>query len=148
MRLVKLLLLVTAVLQSFACERNPDTASSVLEAEKDTAALGSFRDDYGSTYTITRSAWIQDSTYSFHIIKWDTSNQFVIAQNDSLNPTEGSLFTRIDYMDLPMDPYTWAFCLTTYNAASAEVAEDTAPANRSNPKSGCAGFPFTRMAPL
>jgi hypothetical protein len=44
-----------------------------------------------------------------------------------------------------MAPFSWGFCLTKYNAKSIEIAEATIPADRTNPRKGCAGYPFSRM---
>lgn len=42
-------------------------------------------------------------------------------------------------------PYTWAFCLTAYKAPTAESARATTAANRATPRTGCNGYPFSRM---
>jgi len=109
---------------------------------------GSFTDDYGIKYTISDTLWIQHPRSKFHIIKWNTKQQYLIARNDEMNPGEGGLYTRIDYMQFNnMKPYTWGFCLTAYEAKTDAIAESTAAADRENPKKGCNGFPFSRMRP-
>ena len=57
------------------------------------------------------------------------------------------LFTRIDWVRLDMAPFTWAFCMTAYKATPADSAEATQPAKRDVPRTGCNGFPFSRMKP-
>jgi hypothetical protein len=107
---------------------------------------GEFQDDYGIRYTITDSLWWQQPRARYHIIKWNTAEQYLIARNDDKNPTEAGLYTRIDYMPFSnMEPYRWGFCLTVYNAKTDSLAEVTAKADRLNPRKGCGGYPFSRM---
>src|ERR1700712_1886939 len=78
---------------------------------------GNFTDDYGIKYTINDTLWIQHPRSKFHIIKWNTLDQYLIARNDEMNPGEGGMYTRIDYMQFSnMEPYRWGFCLTAYDA--------------------------------
>ena len=79
-------------------------------------------------------------------MEWNTKEQYIITQNAATNPSEPNLFTRIDYVALnDMEPFSWGFCYTTYNAASASMAKATAAADKTNPKKGCGGYPFSRM---
>lgn len=108
--------------------------------------LGSFTDDYGITYSINDSLWIQNPNMKFHILKWNPEMQYLVAKNDSNNKTDANKYTRIDYMTfVGMEPYKWGFCLTAYNAETDEIAEKTAYVDRQNPKKGCNGYPFSRM---
>lgn len=108
--------------------------------------LGDFQDDYGNRFTITPTEWLHRPRARYHIVKWDVPRQFAIAQNDSLNRGQPNRWTRIDWMLLPgMPPYEWGFCLTAYDAPTAAAAEATPPAVRETPKTGCNGFPFSRM---
>lgn len=107
---------------------------------------GTFTDDYRINYMISDSLWMQMPNTKFHVIKWNLEEQYVIAKNDQANPGEGGLFTRIDFMRFKgMEPFQWGFCLTAYQAANAAAAENTPAADRTNPKKGCGGFPFSRM---
>ncbi|MES2652305.1 MAG: hypothetical protein V4663_11230 [Bacteroidota bacterium] len=109
-------------------------------------ALGNFTDDYGITYSITDSIWVQNPNMKFHILKWNPEKQYLVAKNDSSNKTDANKYTRIDYMTFTgMEPYRWGFCLTAYNAETDEIAEKTAYVDRQNPKKGCNGYPFSRM---
>lgn len=108
--------------------------------------MGSFTDDYGIRYTINDSSWKQLLKTTYHIIKWNEKEQYILAKNDTSNKVDKGLFTRIDYMLFEnMAPYTWGFCLTVYDAATEKDAELTIPANRANPRKGCGGYPFSRM---
>ena len=108
--------------------------------------IGSFIDDYGIRYKVTDAEWFQLPRTRYHIVRWDVAGQFAIAQNDPANPSEGSLWTRIDWLELRgMPPYVWGFCYSAYNAPSAAAAETVMVANRTTPRTGCNGFPFSRM---
>lgn len=107
---------------------------------------GSFMDDYKITYTINDTLWTQKPNAKYHIIKWNEKEQYVIARNDKNNPSDGGLYTRIDYMTFEnMAPFLWGFCLSAYNAETEAAAEAIKIADRANPRKGCNGFPFSRM---
>ncbi|NOT08544.1 MAG: hypothetical protein HOP28_10105 [Gemmatimonadales bacterium] len=108
--------------------------------------LGTFEDDYGGQYGITPDAWQHGSKARYRIVAWRPERQYLIAQNDPNNPSEAGLWTRIDWLPLTgMPPYEWAFCMSAYKAASAAEAEATNIARRDTPRTGCNGFPFSRM---
>lgn len=108
---------------------------------------GNFKDDYGIRYSIKDTLWLQQPNAKYHVLSWNSTEQYIILHNDSKNPSEANLYTRIDYMLFKnMEPYQWGFCYTVYSAKSAKEAEQSAKADRGNPKKGCGGFPFTRMA--
>lgn len=107
---------------------------------------GNFTDDYKIRYSVSDSLWMQLPDTKFQIIKWNLNEQYLVAKNDMSNPGDGGLYTRIDFMQFKgMEPFEWGFCLTAYQAKDSETAEKTAAADRSNPKKGCGGFPFSRM---
>lgn len=124
---------------SAAAKNSIDTLPVALPAQ--------FIDDYGSQHTISKTLWIQQPSTRYHIIRWNLKEQYLVARNDENNPSEKGLYTRIDYMRFSgMEPYTWGYCLTTYNAPSDSLAEHSqVKADRQNPRKGCNGFPFTRM---
>ncbi len=108
--------------------------------------IGNFTDDYGIKYTINDSVWQQHPNIKYQIIHWDKKNHFIIARNNESNPSDAGLYSRIDYMEFSnMQPYTWGFCYTVYKAETEIVALQTMAADKSNPKKGCNGFPFSRM---
>lgn len=108
--------------------------------------LGEFTDDYRGRFSITDALWFQRPRNRFRIVEWHAGEQFLIAQNAPDDPTAPNRWTRIDWMTLEnMAPFTWGFCLTAYQAPSRAAARATPAANRSVPKTGCNGFPFTRM---
>ena len=106
---------------------------------------GSFVDDYQVPHVITDSTWLLGSRDRYHIVLSNDSAQYLIAQNDSGNSADRGKWTRIDWMVLPMPPYEWAFCLIEYKAEGRAQAEANTSADREHPRSGCNGFPFSRM---
>ena len=108
--------------------------------------LGAFVDDYGSQYTISKTEWVQLPRSRYRIVRWNVPEQYLIAQNDSSNPSAKGRWTRIDWLRLnDMAPYAWAYCYSAYDAATAAAAESSAVARRDTPRTGCNGFPFSRM---
>jgi len=97
-------------------------------------------------YTINDSVWIQHPGIKYHLLNYNSKGQFFIAKNDTANPGEAGLYTRIDITHFEnMEPFLWGFCLTVYNAVTAEEAAATPSGDRNNPKKGCGGYPFSRM---
>jgi hypothetical protein len=79
-------------------------------------------------------------------VAWNSARQYLIAQNDSANASAPGLWTRIDWVTLAdMAPYNWAFCLSAYEAPTRAAAEAVTIANRETPRTGCNGYPFSRM---
>jgi hypothetical protein len=128
-----------------ACAHSPD-GSIVSEGIDPVRPLGEFSDDYDIHHTVTADEWFQHPNARYRIVRWNAEGQYLIAQNAATNVTDGGLWTRIDWMPLTgMSPYEWAFCLSAYNAISAEAAERVEIARRDTPKTGCGGYPFSRM---
>lgn len=110
------------------------------------AYLGSFEDDYGIKYEVKNDLWVQEPNIKYHIIEWNEKQTYLITKNDSNNPSEKNLYTRIDFTNFEnMGEFKWGFCLTKYNAASAAEAKNWPAADKVNAKIGCNGHPFSRM---
>ncbi len=108
--------------------------------------IGEFEDDYGGRFTITASEWFQHPSNRYQVIKWNPEGQYVIARNAAANPSAAAQWARIDWLTLSgMPPYEWAFCFGAFAAPSAAAAEATQIARRDTPRTGCNGFPFSRM---
>lgn len=107
----------------------------------------SFTDDYGIKYQVSDSLFFQQPSSRYHILRWNTKEQYIIAKNGEGNPADKGLYTRIDYMRFEkMEPFLWGFCLSTWNATSDSLAEFTpVKVDRLNPRKGCNGYPFSRM---
>ena len=132
---------ILLVIQLLSCNQSTKNLSASTSEY-----TGKFEDDYGIEYRITSTQFIQEPRIIYNIMEWNTKEQYIITQNAATNPSEPSLFTRIDYVALNnMEPFSWGFCYTTYNAASASAAKATIAADKTNPKKGCGGYPFSRM---
>ena len=106
---------------------------------------GSFMDDYQVPHIISDSMWSLGSRDRYHIVGGSDSGRYLIARNGVGNTSDPGKWTRIDWMVLPMPPYEWAFCLIEYKAESRTQAEANTSADRDHPRTGCNGFPFSRM---
>jgi hypothetical protein len=118
----------------------------VLHAQAPRGLLGTWADDYGSRHAVTDSLWSHEGANKYETIRWDSAGQFAIARNAASNTTDTGRFTRIDWMPLEgMAPYMWAFCLSIWDAPTADSALRVTTARRESPRTGCSGFPFTRL---
>lgn len=147
---MKKTVIIIIIVMSFAHAKiNPIHASARIPV-KDTIPVllpAVFTDDYGIRYSISDTLWLQAPSARYHILRWNLKEQYIIAKNGNNNPSDGGLYTRIDYMRFSnMEPFLWGFCLSTYNAQSDSLAE-FAPTktDRQNPRKGCNGYPFSRM---
>ena len=144
--------IIVAMLFTLCMQQTFSQSADSTQSVKNTLPIflkGTFGDDYGITYTISDTLWIQHPGAKYNIIDFDTTEQYLLIQNDKGNKTGGGLFTRIDYMNFTgMEPYQWGFCLTIYDASTLEKAKAAIAADRKNPKIGCMGFPFSRMKRL
>ncbi len=122
-------------------------AQSAAEAESvPSIMLGEFVDDYGVAYTVAPAEWVQGDGTRYHIVEWDVPRQFVVARNDPDNPGAGGLWTRIDWVLFEgASEYEWGFCYAIYEADTPEAAKAGPDTQRETPRSGCNGFPFSRM---
>jgi hypothetical protein len=147
--MTKLLSLIFSLLVFTNCKTSGNNNKTLVGAASNTVPAnlrGDFKDDYDITYTINDSVWIQHPGVKYHIIQYDSKEQYFIAKNDNNNPGDPGLYTRIDIMYFSdMDPWIWGFCLTVYNAKTFEEAVSKQNADRDNPKKGCGGYPFSRM---
>lgn len=108
--------------------------------------LGDFVDDYGIGHRIDAGEWLQRPDTRYRVIAWHPDAQYLIARNDAGNRSDAGKWTRIDWLALPgMPPYEWAFCLSAWDAATQADAERADIARRDTPKTGCNGYPFSRM---
>ncbi len=122
---------------------------SATAQERDTIPAlfkGEFVDDYGIRYHLTDTVWTQQPGIRYHIIQWNEKEQWLLARNDAANPSAPGLYTRIDITRFSnMAPWTWGFCLSAYESATAGDALKVKAADRNTPRTGCNGFPFSRM---
>ncbi len=106
--------------------------------------FGTFEDDYGIEYDISEKTWVQKPSGRYTIVEWHLEDEYALLNTVSDEGT--TLWHRFDWMELrDMAPWEWAFCITTWDAATKEEARSRAEADRANPRTGCGGFPFSRM---
>jgi hypothetical protein len=135
---------VAVALAAFACHPNP-AAQPVAEGAPP-LVIGDFDDDYGGRHAVSAREWIQQPRNRYHIVRWVPEEQYLIARNDSANRGAPGKWTRIDWVSLTgMPPYEWAFCLSAYDAPTQAAAEAATIARRDTPRTGCNGYPFSRM---
>lgn len=140
--IMRTLLATAAAVAVPGCTQPPASSSE----EPPALVLGDFVDDYGIEYSVREDLWVQHPGTRFRIQRWDATGRFLVAQNDSANPSDGNLWTRIDWVALDgKDEFAWAFCYASYQAASHEEAVTAPPTQRDTPRTGCQGYPFSRM---
>ena len=136
-------IVVLLVLAMGACTKQPPPPD---EQAAPGLLIGEFVDDYGIRYTIDAERWVQHPNANYLFRAWHSDDQFVVAKNDSANPSDGGLWTRIDWVLLEgSDDYEWAFCYAAYQATTPEDAVSAPATERATPRTGCNGFPFSRM---
>jgi len=131
------------VILALALSSSCSAPQSVESGQPPGLVLGNFVDDYDVGHHITRDQWRQASDTIYRIVAWGPDH--LIAQNAASNPSDGELWTRIDWLALDDPKYPWAFCLSAYKAPTRAAAEASRVARRDTPKTGCNGFPFSRM---
>ncbi len=139
-------MLIALILLSIAsCHSSSKIQSQTLQQVPEDI-LGTFKDDYGSIYHISKNEWTQGAGIKYHLLLYNKEGNYFIARNDEHNPSDAGLYSRIDIMHFQnMEPWRWGYCLTAYKAATMQDAINTAAADRANPKKGCNGYPFSRM---
>jgi len=110
------------------------------------ALIGEFVDDYGIRYVVSERRWLQGEYARYEIVEWNVEDRFLIARNGAENRSGAGLWTRIDWVLLESgSEFEWAFCYVVYDAESQEAARASPPSDRDHPRTGCNGFPFSRM---
>jgi len=124
-------------------------SSSSIEPMIPSYIIGTFEDDYEIKYQITDSTFRMNEQTIIHIKEWNLQESYFVGQNDSLNIYDPLLYSRIDWIKLEkMLPYSWAFCMSYYNSISLDSTKVDPIVDRTQPKSGCNGHPFSRMKPI
>ena len=107
--------------------------------------VGRFVDDYGGRHEVLPDEWRQGTTARYRIVAWQPIARYLLARNDSSNANDPGRYTRIDWIALDTPPYTWAFCFSTWNATTLAAAESVTVVKPDTPRTGCNGFPFSRL---
>lgn len=139
----KFALFITCVF-FFCASPIPEKVSSISEFMR-----GNFEDDYRVTYSVSDSVFKMEEHTKIHIVEWNLEEQFFLGQNDSSNIYDPLLYSRIDWMKFEnMGEFEWGFCMSAYNEISLDSARAVSVVNREDPKTGCNGYPFSRMKRL
>lgn len=124
----------------------------IVQAAPPALVVGRFKDDYNTTHVITAAQWRHGSAALYEIVEWHPDQQFFIAHNAATNPSDPGKWSRVDWTEIKSDGgqanYEWAYCMSAYDAPTQDAARAVTIAKRETPKTGCNGFPFTRMARL
>ena len=147
----------------FACAADTDTDSDTdsdtdtdtdtdsdtdTDTDTDTDLLeiaGVYTDSFGVEHEISSETWIMGAADIFLVDSFSNDEDYLIAENDSENEWNPSLWSRFDWVE---DANGLWFCQTAYMAASREEALSTSAADISDPeKSGCGRFSWTSLIP-
>jgi hypothetical protein len=129
-----------------ACAGRSGLSTAQPTGEPPAYVLGSFVDDYGGHHTISTNEWRQGDDDRYRIVRWNADARYLIAENNSSSPASLGRWTRIDWVRLDgIPPYTWAFCFSAFQVKTAAAAESSVVAKTDIARTGCNGYPFTRM---
>jgi predicted Fe-S protein YdhL (DUF1289 family) len=121
-------------------------APAVALAVPPTALLGAFQDDYGSRYEVTAARFVHGRSSEYLITEWNVAERYFLAQNAPTNPADGGRWTRVDWVEFTdQGPFRWGYCFSAFRERTQAAARAVPSADRSAPRSGCHGFPFSRM---
>jgi len=124
------------------------SSSSAQQAGVPAFLLGDFVDDYGIVYSVSESRWQHGTASRYDIVAWSVDEQYFVARNHDENPGEAGLWTRVDWVKLDdSSAFAWAYCYAIYDAATRAEAVVAPSSGRTTPRTGCNGFPFSRMKP-
>ena len=113
-----------------------------------TSVLGGFEDDYGNRHEISDTVW-QDVGTRYRVEEWRASQQYLIARLDDASAPGATAWARIDWVLLgDGSPWAWAFCISDWDAHTYAEARASGAADRADLRTGCGGFPFSRMRPI
>jgi hypothetical protein len=107
---------------------------------------GRFVDDYATPHRIDDTLWVHGESTRYRIREWHPEAEYLLAVNDSSNRRDGGLWARIDWTRLvDSTGWSWGFCIAAWDAPSRTAAESARASDRATPRTGCNGYPFTRM---
>lgn len=141
MRRVQPFVLLVIVLLATSCR------ASMGSGPRPPFPTGAFVDDYGSTHTISAAEWRQDAYTRTQIVRWNPSARYILGRSIPKDSSGSAGWVRIDWIPLDSPPYTWAYCIIAYDKPDAASAEAVTTAKPDTPRTGCNGFPYTRLKP-
>jgi hypothetical protein len=125
---------------------NPVTANRVIDYAPGTLVIqGSYVDNFGGAHVITATMWDASGggfTFIFHILEYDNSLDYIVAQNDPANSFNAGLFSRFSWTAVNGNLY---YCQDVYDATTALAARSAPLPDNSDLASGCSGFSWTLL---
>lgn len=107
--------------------------------------LGDFVDDYDTRYRLTADRFREGRT-TYRIVEWQPAAEYLLAQQTDSTGADLARWSRFDWVMLPdQGVYRWGYCHSAWRAPSLDSARRTLVVDRTNPRRGCNGHPFTRM---
>lgn len=106
---------------------------------------GRFVDDYGSVHRISAEEWRQDAYVQMRIRGVNPARRYLIGSAIPADSSAAARWSRVDWISLDGAPWSWAYCIIAYDRPSAALSEADTSARPETPRTGCNGFPFTRM---
>ena len=136
---------VVALVGSLGCVAETPTPDDAPDAPP-ALLVGQFVDDYDTPHLIDDTLWRHGAANRYRIREWHADAEYLLAVNDSTNPHDGGLWTRIDWTRLADSAgWSWGFCIAAWDAPTRAAAESASVSDRATPRTGCNGYPFTRM---
>jgi hypothetical protein len=132
------LALMIPLLWTVACSGENKDSQSKLDI------TGTYVDEFGTTQTITQSAWSDSFGDVFHILSYSNFQRYLIAQNDAANAFNPSLYSRFDWTMFSSDLY---YCQSAFAAVDFDTALAASADPANPPVSGCGGFAWTNLTP-
>ena len=104
---------------------------------------GSWTDEWKQAYAVASDS-VSVGTSTFAVAQYDSSADFLVAQNGSANEYNPDLWSRFDWTYVGNDLYV---CQSAYDAADEQSAVDAPAADASDPaNSGCGGdFAWSKL---
>ena len=145
---------LTVLVALAGCDSKEDTATGDTDDAAGTQGspsleiVGSWLDDFGTAHDIDESAWIQQfGSYDplvFHVIIWDNSGGWLVAQNDADAAYSAGLYSRFDWT---WDADRLYVCQAVFDAATEADAQDAPQSDGGDLQgAGCGGFPWSALA--
>jgi len=105
---------------------------------------GSYEDDFGGTYTITSSQWLNPPAV-YHISAYDNEERWIVAQNDEGNMYGPCRWSRYDWVTTAEGLF---YCTTVYDAETEQEAREAEAPDASDPaEGGCNNFAWSQLTP-
>lgn len=148
-RLVRSTPVAALLLATLTCSPVPGVAAGAQARTRPgppALLVGDFEDDYGNRFAIGAAEWLQRPEGRYLVHRWAPEEQYLIARAGADEGYGSGDWMRIDWMSFDRQyPWTWGFCISAWEADTLQSAEQAPLVDRTSPRTGCNGFPFSRM---